>query len=102
MIGRLAGAGLLAAALFAQDGSTRNDWPHYGGERNAWRYSALDQINRSTVGRLKAAWAFQTGKVDGGFNATPLVVDGVMYVPSSWNSVIAVDAATGREIRHYF
>src|SRR5205814_1476892 len=59
-------------------------------------------INRSNVGRLKAAWAFQTGKVDGGFNATPLVVDGVMYVPSSWNRVFAIDAETGREIWHYF
>ena len=61
MIGRLAGASLLAAALFAQDGSTRKDWPHYGGERSAWRYSALEQINRTNVGGLKAVWAFQTG-----------------------------------------
>jgi alcohol dehydrogenase (cytochrome c) len=102
MIARLAGVAFLASSVFAQDGSTRNDWPHYGGERNAWRYSALDQINRSNVGQLKAAWAFQTGKVDGGFNATPLVVDGVMYVPSSWNRVFAIDAETGKEIWHYF
>jgi alcohol dehydrogenase (cytochrome c) len=103
---RFCGIGIPACALvcslFAQDGATRADWPHYGGERSAWRYSALDQINRSNVGRLKAAWAFQTGKVDGGFNATPLVVDGVMYVPSSWNRVFAIDAETGREIWHYF
>ena len=92
----------LAGMLGAQDGSTHADWPHYGGERSAWRYSALDQINRSNVGRLQAAWAFQTGKVDGGFNATPLVVDGVMYVPSSWNRVFAIDAETGKEIWHYF
>jgi mono/diheme cytochrome c family protein len=42
-------------------------------------------------------WAFQTGKVDGGFNATPLVVDGVMYVSSSWNCVFAIDAETGKD-----
>src|SRR6185436_12500482 len=95
---RLGGFLLFACAAIAQDGSTREDWPHYGGQQSAWRYSALDQVNRSNVGRLKAVWAFQTGKVDGGLNATPVVVDGVMYLASSWNRIFAIDAETGKEI----
>lgn len=94
---------LLAATLMtAQDGSTRNDWPSYGGGFSAWHHSALDQINRSNVKKLTAVWAFQTGKVDGGLNATPIVVDGVMYLSSSWNRVFAIDAAGGKELWHYF
>ena len=60
---------IITFCISAQDNSTHADWPHYGGQRSAWRYSALDQINRSNVGRLQAVWAFQTGKVEGGFNA---------------------------------
>jgi alcohol dehydrogenase (cytochrome c) len=92
-----ASAGLAAAA----DWATRNDWPHYGGTQGAWRYSALDQVNRKNVKRLKLAWAFQTGDVEGGLQSTPIVVNGVMYVSTSWNDVFAIDAASGREIWHY-
>jgi alcohol dehydrogenase (cytochrome c) len=86
----------------AEDGATRDDWPSYGGRDSAWRYSALQQINRSNVHRLKAQWVFQTGKADGGLNATPVVIGGVMYLSSSWNRVFAIDAVTGNEIWHYF
>jgi PQQ-dependent dehydrogenase (methanol/ethanol family) len=91
----------LTSAIAAGDGSTRADWPEYGGTGRAWRYSALDQINTKNVPRLKLAWAFQTGDADGGLQATPIVVDGVMYVSSSWNNVFAIDAATGKEIWQY-
>src|SRR6516225_6537662 len=88
----------LTCCLAAEDNTTHADWPHYGGQRSAWRYSSLDHINRSNVDHLQAVWAFQTGKVDGGFNATPVVVDGVMYVASSWNRIFAINAETGKEI----
>ena len=42
-----------------QENATRADWPYYGGGNSAWRYSALDQINRANVRRLVPVWAFQ-------------------------------------------
>src|SRR2546425_6208722 len=69
-----------------------NNWLTYSGTYSAWRYSPLDQINKATIRKLVPVWAFQTGKVDGGFSSTPLVADGVMYVSSSWNRVFAINA----------
>ncbi len=86
--------------LINADKETQN-WLQYSRTYNAWRYSPLDQISRSNVRRLVPVWAFQTGDIQGGLQATPLVADGVMYVSTSWNRVYALDAATGRELWHY-
>jgi alcohol dehydrogenase (cytochrome c) len=93
---------LSISALWAQSGATQQNWPHYGGGQDAWRHSALDQINRSNVKKLAAAWVFQTGMSDGGLQSTPIVVDGIMYLSASWNRVFAIDAETGKELWHYF
>ena len=65
------------------------------------RYSGLDQINRETVKRLKPAWTYHTGELEGRrgktIECTPLVVDGVMYVTTGYLRVVALDAATGTE-----
>ena len=71
-----------AASLLAQDGSTQQNWPHYGGLESAWRHSALTEVNRANVKKLVPAWAFQTGMSDSGLQSTPIVVDGVMPVAS--------------------
>ncbi|MEJ7607403.1 MAG: PQQ-binding-like beta-propeller repeat protein [Bryobacteraceae bacterium] len=89
---------LLARFLTAADQSTLDNWPHYGGTQSAWRHSALAQVNRSNVQKLKPVWAFQTGDVDGGLQATPIVLDGVMYISTSWNHIYAIDAVNGKEI----
>jgi alcohol dehydrogenase (cytochrome c) len=78
------------------------NWLTYSGTYNAWRYSGLDQINRSNVRKLAPVWAFQTGKLEGGFSCTPLVADGVMYITSPGNRVFAINAVTGQEIWHYY
>lgn len=83
------------------DGSTRADWPHYGGTQAAWRFSALAQINRSNVKSLAPAWMFQTGDYSDGLHSTPIVRDGVMYLITPRNQVFALDAATGRLIWNY-
>jgi alcohol dehydrogenase (cytochrome c) len=85
----------------ALDGSTRADWPHYGGTQVAWRYSALDRINTSNVKSLTPAWIFQTGDYADGLQSTPIVRDGVMYAITPRNQVFALDAATGRLIWQY-
>ncbi len=93
---------LSSAGGAAQDGGTGANWPQYGGSYRFWRYSTLDQISRGNVKQLAPVWAFQTGVVDGGLQGTPIVLDGVMYLTSSWNRVFALDAATGAELWHYY
>ncbi len=78
------------------------NWMTYFGTYNAQRYSALNQITRENVKQLAPAWAFQTGKIEGGLNAAPLVVDGVMYLVGSYDRVFALDAVTGKLFWHYF
>ena len=92
---------LLAAAALADDGATRADWPHYGGTHRHWRYSALDQIDASNVNKLAPVWSFQTGDYENGFQVTPIVVDGVIYVSTSRNHVHALDAASGKLLWSY-
>ncbi len=99
---RLISGVLLLTAAWAQTGPTQQNWPHYGGNQDSWRHSALTQIDRSNVKKLAPAWVFQTGVSDGGLQATPIVVDGVMYLSASLNRVFAIDAATGKELWHYF
>lgn len=83
-------------------GQDPEGWTTYGGNHEAWRYSPLDQVDRSNVGRLKVAWAFQLGDVESGLQSTPLVADGVLYVVGPKNRVFALDAATGERRWHYF
>src|SRR5947207_12903307 len=90
-----------AAALSAADVATHNDWPSYGGTHAALRYSALDQINTSNVKSLSPAWIFQTGDYENGLQATPIVVDGILYLATSSGWVFALDGATGRNIWEY-
>ncbi|MBI3697134.1 MAG: pyrroloquinoline quinone-dependent dehydrogenase [Acidobacteria bacterium] len=86
--------------------ASAQDWPHYGNDPGGSRYSPLDQINRSNVGRLHTAWTYHTGDVSDGvkypsrsaFEATPLVVDGVMYVTTPFSRLIALDPETGKEL----
>ncbi len=73
MVTRYVALLLLSGAGFAQ-----TDWPTYGNDPGAMRYSSLRQIDTSNVERLKLAWTFRTGKP--GSEAVPVVVNGVMYV----------------------
>src|ERR1044071_7655102 len=90
-----------AVCACAGDGATHNDWPEHGGTGLFWRYSALDQINTANVKQLAPAWAFQTGDYEMGFQATPIVLDGVLYVSTSRNNVFALDGASGHVIWQY-
>src|SRR5215831_14975380 len=78
--------------------SEPQNWPTYFGAYDAWRYSSLDQIRAENVKSLVSVWAFQTGKIDGGLNATPIVVDGIMYLIASEDRVFGLNAATGERL----
>lgn len=85
---------LLLAAAAAQPYST---WRDYGGSADSAQYSSLKQINRSNVGKLQRVWTYPTG--DGNrYFFNPLVIGGTMYVLAKGNSLVALEAATGREL----
>ncbi len=77
-----------------------NNWLMYRGTYNGWGYSPLDQINTKNVGRLSPAWAFSTG-VEEGHQSPPLVNNGVMFITTPKNQVIALDARTGEQLWRY-
>jgi alcohol dehydrogenase (cytochrome c) len=76
------------------------NWLTYAGGYRSWRYSALDQIRAGNAGNLELKWVYQLDSMDK-FEATPLVVDGVMYFSQPPSDVIAVDAKTGRAFWTY-
>ena len=79
-----------------------NNWPMYHRSYDGYRLSPLAQINKANVKDLQVAWVHQSGVVVQGLEATPLVIDGVMYYIASNNRVFALDGATGKEIWHYY
>ncbi len=95
------------AELYAQ--SPDNEWRFYGGDPGGARFSPLKQINRKNVHQLQRAWSYHTGELNlvsqhnanTGFAATPLVVDGVLYISTHSSRVIALDAETGVELWKY-
>ena len=94
----LAAIGALAAALAsAQPGDV--NWAVNGGEGNI-RYSPLSQINRANVRNLQVAWTYdsQDAFKDSEMQSNPVVVDGVLFATTPTMKVVAVNAATGREI----
>ena len=76
------------------------DWPHYGGDAEASRYSSLSEINAANVSNLKVAWAHHSAKENsryrGSVECTPVVADGVMYIVGAELAVEALNAATGK------
>ena len=73
------------------------DWPLHNLDIKGSRYSALDEINTTNVDRLELAWTFEPGAGPGIAQATPLVVEGVMYL-NAGSTLFAVNAVTGESI----
>jgi quinoprotein glucose dehydrogenase len=95
----------LALLVVGPAPATGSDWPAYGRDPGGSRYSPLAQINRSNVQNLKVAWTYRTGEDVGrsvvgnkaAFEATPIMVDGTLYLSTPFNRVVALDAETGKE-----
>jgi PQQ-dependent dehydrogenase (methanol/ethanol family) len=87
-------------ARLAEAASAPADWLAHGRTWSEQRYSPLAQVNEGNVAGLAPAWVYATGETRG-HEATPLVADGVMYTTLPWSIVIALDAATGRELWRY-
>src|SRR5215471_745442 len=96
--------GLVLAAVSAQ--SPMQEWPVYAADQAATHFSPLTDIDRSNISRLAIAWEWKTGDDQimapagarpGSFENTPLMIDNVLYVSTSYNRVVALDAETGAE-----
>ena len=108
----LAVVGMLGGCLPAlrDDSLKPGEWPSYGNDIGGSRYSRLAQIDRGNVGHLRVAWTYRTGEVGGvspggfgfiAFEATPLMIDGTLFLSTPYNRVIALDPETGRERWRY-
>jgi membrane-bound PQQ-dependent dehydrogenase (glucose/quinate/shikimate family) len=86
----------------------QNDWPTYGHDAAGTRFSPIRQITRRNVAQLERAWTYHTGEKPGvsgprgqretAFETTPLVINGVLYLTTPANRVIALNPTTGREL----
>lgn len=90
------GAGVDTALISNAATQAPGDWLTYGGSYDEQRFSRLGQLTPANVSDLGVAWSYDL-KTSHGVEATPIVVDGVMYVTSAWSVVHALDAKTGAE-----
>ena len=104
---------VVGPALEAQTGTKNGEWRSYGGDLGSTKYSPLDQIDATNFNDLRLAWRWQSadGSLDleaireqvprlgiGMFQATPLMVGGVLYLSTALQQVAAVDASTGETL----
>ena len=84
-------------------------WPAYGNDAGGTRYSVAAQIDRNNVDKLKVAWTYRTGALEqskrlirkAAFEATPILVDGKLFLSTPYNHVIALDPGTGAKLWEY-
>ncbi len=97
------------ALLYCPVALHAQQWTVHGGGSAGLKYSPLTQINTTNVKDLKLAWTWKPGEVGmdqfkvrpGSFEAEPLMIDGVLYLPTPYNNAVALDAQTGKELWRY-
>lgn len=94
---------LAGVGAHAQQSARGGEWASYGGDPLGSRYAPLAQITRENVSQLAVAWTYRTGELGVKtrqpvkFEATPLMVDGTLYLSTPFGRAIALDPETGRE-----
>src|SRR5215470_7089028 len=96
---------LAALLVAAAPSSSQVEWLYYGGDPGGMKYSPLTDVNANNITRLRLAWQWshwetpleQYKTSPGFFESTPLMIDGVLYVTTPYNSIAALDAETGAE-----
>lgn len=103
-------------SALAQLGSTNGEWPSYASDAGSTKYTSLSQISRRNFENLEIAWRWQSIDVDldfeallgldadvgfGRLQATPLMIDGVLYMITALNQVVALTAVTGEMLWAY-
>ncbi|MFT5443614.1 MAG: quinohemoprotein ethanol dehydrogenase [Myxococcota bacterium] len=90
-------AGWVDAARVESPEQNADNWLVHGRTNDEARHSPLADINTANIDQLGLAWSYAVGSKRG-LEATPIVVDGVMYATGTWSTVFALDAKTGREL----
>lgn len=106
MMSSLANAQVPATKASAKEGA---GWPAYGADEAGTRYSPAMQINRDNVSQLKVAWTYRTGATavqtdlaqKAAFEATPILVDGKLFLTTPYDKVIALNPETGEKLWDY-
>jgi quinoprotein glucose dehydrogenase len=97
---------VLFPTVLAAQSAPDSGWPTYGNDPGGTRYSPAKQINRGNVGQLQVAWTYRTGALPNdeeldkkaAFEATPILVDGKLFLSTPYDHVIALNAATGAKL----
>jgi len=97
--------GLVAHVLAVASSAQESGWPTYGGDPGGQRYSASAQITRANVAGLRPVWTYHTHALEADsrsvsksdFEATPILADGLLYLSTPFDRIIALDPATGAE-----
>jgi quinoprotein glucose dehydrogenase len=98
---------LTTLAMAGAQSPTSDDWPVYGRNAGGTRFSPLTRITRDNVSKLVVAWRYHTGEPvfdlarQPSLQVTPIVVNNVMYISTPLGKVMALEAATGRELWRY-
>ena len=96
----------VAAPAGAQDRDATIEWPYVGGDQAHTKFSPADRITAANVDRLEIVWEWEPNELPlseygtrpGSFEATPLMIDGVLYLSTMYTRVVALDAETGAEL----
>ena len=86
--------------MLTKSAGDSNNFLHTNGDYTQQRYYPNKQITPRNVARLRPAWIFQT-EVKESMETSPIVVNGVMFITTSFSHVYALNAATGEELWHY-
>ena len=97
---------LSGSALAAQQPGPMIEWPYVGAEQSHSKYSVVDDITLDNVDQLEIAWEWNVGEEPrpelgarpGSFQATPIMIDNVLYISTMYHRVVALDAETGAEL----
>ncbi len=81
-------------------GENTDNWLHFNGSYDSTRFAKSNQINTKNVSQLTPAFVFQTEVLES-METAPIVINGVMYLTTSFNHVYAIDAKTGEQFWHY-
>ena len=100
---------MLATGTLGSQQAPAGQWPFFAGDQAGSHYSPLDKITAANVKQLAVAWVWKTGDKSltkygtrpGTFAATPLMIDGVLYLSTPYNVVAALNATTGEELWRY-
>ena len=95
-------SGSSSSSLASAANYDATEWKYWGGDAGQTRYAPLNQINLQTVNRLKVAWRW-TADTSGdpgsaNYKSTPLLDDGMLYIPWLNNGMAAIDAGTGKTV----